>query len=77
MFLVHSSNCASVGQFTIEQQVSDFEISALLGELIDRIAAIFEDAFVAVDECDAALARSGIHERRIVSHQTKVVVRTF
>src|SRR6185503_20532420 len=36
------------GKFTVEQQVCDFEISALLCELIDGITAVLEDSFVAV-----------------------------
>ena len=69
MFQVHSLSCDSVGKFSVEQQVRDFEISALLRKLIDRITAIFKNSLVAVDERDATLARGGVHERRVVGHQ--------
>ena len=77
MLLVQSCKLDVVGKFTVQQQVGDFEIGALFGQLINGITAIFENALVAVDERDATLAGGGIHERRIVGHQTKVVVRDF
>ena len=46
---------------------------ALLGQLLDRIAAVAQDALVAVDERDRALARRGVHERRVVAQQAEVV----
>ena len=39
-------------QLAVEQQIGGLEEIALLGELVDRIAAIEEDALVAVDEGD-------------------------
>src|SRR4029077_19378335 len=45
---------------------------AVLCELFDRVAAIEEDALVAVDVGDGAPAVSGVHERRVVRHQTEV-----
>ena len=46
-------------QFAIEQQVADFEEIAVLGELVDRIAAMKQDALVAVDEGDRRFAACG------------------
>src|SRR5205085_2026034 len=43
-------------------------------QLLDGIAAIFEDALVAVDEGDGAAARGGVHECRVVGHQSEVLV---
>ena len=63
-----------VRQFAVEQEVCDFQVVALFGQLFNRIAAIFEYAFIAVNVCDLALARGCVHERRIVGHQTKVVI---
>ena len=37
-------------QFAVEQQVAGLEEVAVLGQLLDRIAAIEQDAFVAVDD---------------------------
>ena len=61
-------------QLAVEQQVGDLEVGRLLGELLDRIAAVLEDALVAVDEGDRAAARRRVHERRVVGHQPEVVV---
>ena len=63
-----------VGQLAVEQQVGDLEVGALLGELLDRVAAVAQDALVAVDEGDGDSARRGVHERRVVGHQPEVVV---
>ena len=42
-------------QFAVEQQVAGLEEVAVLGELVDRIAAIEQDARVAVDIGDLAI----------------------
>src|SRR5205807_7575545 len=38
----------------------------------NRIAAVAKNALVTIDVCDCAFARSGIHEGRIVSHQSEI-----
>jgi hypothetical protein len=43
-------------QFTVEKEICNFQIGALLSKLIYRIAPIFEDSFVAINERDPALA---------------------
>ena len=43
-------------QLAVEQQVAGLEEVAVLGQLLDRIAAIEQDAFVAVDIGDLGLA---------------------
>ena len=43
-------------QFAVEQQVAGLEEVAVLGEVLDRIAAIEQDALVAVDVGDLGLA---------------------
>ena len=43
-------------QLAVEQEVAGLEEVALFGELLDRIAAIFQDAGVAVDIGDLGLA---------------------
>src|SRR6266498_5632473 len=60
-------------QFAVEKEICNFEIGALLSKLVNRIAAIFEDTFVAVDKSDSAFARCRVHKGGIVSHQAKVV----
>ena len=74
---VHAGQLVLRRQLAVEQQVGGFEIGALLRELLDRIAAVFEDAFVAVDEGDGAAAGGGVHEGRVVGHQAEVVVVDF
>src|SRR5438046_1899542 len=60
-----------------EKQPRRFEIARFLRELFDRITAMLEDSFVAVDERDGAATRGGVHERRVVGHQSEVVVARF
>ena len=43
-------------QFAVEQEIADLEEVAVLGELVDRIAAVQQNAFVAVDEGDLRFA---------------------
>ena len=60
-------------QLSEENQKRGLEEIALFGELLDRIAAIEEDAFVAVDEGDPAAACRRVHERGIVGHHPEIV----
>ena len=53
-------------QFAVEQQVAGLEEVAVLGELVDRIAAIEQDAFVAVDIGDLGFAAPGRGEAGVV-----------
>ncbi len=53
-------------QLAEQQQVSHLEVGRLLGQLLDRVPAVFEDSFVAVDEGDRALRRRRRHESRVV-----------
>src|SRR6201747_2195453 len=46
----------------------------MLGQLVDRIAAIQQDALVAVDEGDVALAARGRGEPRIVGEHVRLAV---
>ena len=62
-------------QLAEENQVGRFEVVAFFGQLLDRIAAIEQDALVAVDVGDRAAAVRGVHERRVVRHQPEVVGR--
>ena len=60
-------------QLAEQNQVRGFEKVAVLGQLLDRIAAIHQDAAVAVDERDPAAAGRGVHERRVVGHHPEIV----
>ena len=44
----------------------------MLGELLDRVAAVAQDAGVAVDVRDPAAGRGGVEERRVVRHQPEL-----
>src|SRR5688572_14356046 len=57
-------------QFAVENQVSSFEVSALLGQLFDRIAPITQNTLVTIDIGDLALARCGVHKTRIIADQS-------
>src|SRR5207244_13114821 len=48
---------------------------ALVGELLDRIAAIPQDTLVTVDVADRAATRRRVEKPRIVRHQADVVGR--
>ena len=43
-------------QFAVQQEIAGFQEVAVLGQLLDRIAAVEQDAFVAVDVGDLQLA---------------------
>jgi hypothetical protein len=46
-------------QFAVEQQIADLEKVAVLGELVDRVAAMQQHAGVAVDIGDAVDVKPG------------------
>ena len=60
-------------QLPEDDQIRGLEIVAVFGELLDRVAAIPEDAFVAVDVGDGAAAGRRVEKRRVVGHQPGVV----
>ena len=59
-------------ELTVEQEVRDLEIGRLLRELLDRVAAVAQDAGVAVEEGDRAGTRRRRQERRVVHAQIRV-----
>ena len=54
-------------QVAVDQQLRDLEKAGLLGQLLDRVAAIQEHPGVAVDVGDLAFRACGGHESRVVS----------
>ncbi len=66
-----------VRQLAKKNQVCDFQEVASLRELFDRVAAVFEDSLVAVNERDRALGGRGVHQRRVVGHQPEIVRARF
>ena len=53
-------------QFAVEQEIAGFEEVAVFRQLLDRIAAIFQDAGVTVDIGDLGLAAAGGGEAGVV-----------
>ena len=53
-------------QFAVEQQITGFEKVAVLRQVIDRIAAIEQNALVAVDIGDLGFAAAGRREAWVV-----------
>ena len=49
-------------QFAEDEQVGHFDEVALLGQHLDRVAAVAEDALLAVEERDRAGGRAGVDE---------------
>ena len=49
------------GQLAVDQQIAGFDEIAALGQLLDRVAAVAENALLAVEKCDGAGGRSGVH----------------
>src|SRR5699024_3964387 len=57
-------------QFTVDEEVADFDEVRLLGKLLDRIAAILQDTFVAIDEGDGRRGGCGVGKPWIVCDLT-------
>src|SRR4029077_15088245 len=53
-------------QFAVDQQVADLDEIRLLGQLLNRVAAVAQDARVAVDVGDGALGRGGVDEAFVI-----------
>jgi hypothetical protein len=64
-----------VRQVAVQQQVADFQKARMLRELVDGIAAIEQDALVAVDEGDVAFAACRGGETGVVSEDVDFPVK--
>ena len=53
-------------QLAVQQQVANLHEAGVLGELLNRVAPVHEDAFLAIDEGDVRLAAAGRHETRVI-----------
>ena len=58
-------------QFAVQDQPGDVEVGRASGELVDGVAAVAEDALVAVDVGDPADAGGGVLERRVVGGESR------
>ena len=61
-------------QFAVKQQIAGLQEVAVLGELLDRIAAVEQDAFVAVDIGDLGFAACRGGEAGIVGEHAALAV---
>ena len=68
----HCCQLRRIGKFAVEQEVGDLEVGAVLGELLDRIAAVTQDPCFTVEVCDGALACRGLHVRGVVDEQRRI-----
>ncbi len=61
-------------QFAVKKQVTGLEKVAVLGELLDRVAPVKQDAFVAIDIGDLELAARGRREAGVVGEHSALRV---
>ena len=54
MSCTHASYCVGGGELAVDEQVGDLEVGRLLGQLLDRVAAVAQDAGLAVELGDGA-----------------------
>ncbi len=73
-FVVERRELVRRRQLAVDQQIRDLEEARLLGQLLDRIAAIEQHAGVAVDEGDRAAHGGGRHEARIEREVARFLV---
>ncbi len=59
-------------QLAVQQEVGDLEVGGVVGELLDGVAAVAQDAVVTVEIGDLRLARRRRQERRVVHEQVRV-----
>lgn len=61
-------------QFTVKQQVADFEEMRLAGQLVDRVAPVQQHARFAVDIGDRAFAGRGRGEARVIGEHVGLTI---
>ena len=62
------------GELAVDEEVRDLEVGGVLGEVLDRVAAVLKDPGLAVDVRDLASAGRRVRERRVVGHEAEVVL---
>ena len=61
-------------QRAVDEEVGDLEVRRVLAELLDRVAAVLEDACVAVDVRDRRTTRGRVRVRRVVGHEAEIAL---
>ncbi len=65
-FILPAAKLRARRQLAIDEQEGRLKKVALLDQLLNGIASVAQDAFLAVDVCDFALDHSGIHVSRVI-----------
>jgi hypothetical protein len=63
-----------VRHLAAQQQPGHVQEGCAARQLIDRVAAVPQDALITVDEGDGAATAGGVLERRIVGEQSEIVI---
>ena len=63
-----------VRQLAVDQEIRHLEVRRVLGELLDRIPAVLQDAGLAVQIGDRRPTRRRVHERRVIGHDPEVAL---
>ncbi len=61
-------------QFAVQQQVGNLDETGVLGELLDRVAPVHENALLSVDKSDIGLAAARSDEARVVGEHSLFLV---
>ena len=61
---LQAANCSVVGELAVQEEVGHLQVGRVLGQLLDRVAPVAQDARFAVEVGDGALAGGGRHEAR-------------
>jgi hypothetical protein len=59
-------------QPAIDQQIGDFQVARVLGQLLDRVAAVQEHPLIAVDIGDFAFGAGRGHEARVIGEDAQI-----
>ena len=60
-------------QVAVDEQVGNFQEAGVLGELLDRVAAVAQDAGVAVDVGDGGRGGRGVHESGVKGNGARLL----
>jgi len=61
-------------KLSVKQQIANFKVAAFLSQLVDRVAAMQQNTFITIDECDRAFAAAGTTVAGIVGEESGVFV---